>query len=65
MQILIAQPAPGMHKNFMDGQFHLMLPIGAAFLQRAKSCGRNTAAHIFQLNKTDHLKTITTIIRSG
>lgn len=39
-----------------------MLHIGAVFMQLAKSCRSNTAAHIFHLNKTDNLKTIIKVI---
>lgn len=51
--------------NYLCSHKTLMLRIGAAFLQLAKSCRSNTAAHIFQLNKTDNLKTIIKIIWSG
>lgn len=51
--------------NWVCSHRTLVLHIGAAFLQLAKSCRSNTAAHIFQLNKTDNLKTIIKVIWSG
>lgn len=56
-----------MQKNCMGGQLRLLSQDPDAVHRccipaLAKSCRSNTAARIFQLNKTDNLKTIIKII---
>lgn len=57
IRLWVCKSTAGM-SNYIYSHRTLMLNIGAAFPQLAKSCRSDTAARIFQLNKTDNLKTI-------